>query len=113
MPHVDGQLVVITDYDYGDVDLERAVIEGAGLLLTAAPAAYAQDPASAPTQKQVDKAQKKAARKAARARHASDLKAICTGSGYRLTNDQSNYPQNAAAKAPAKKAAPAAPASGQ
>ncbi|VWB78292.1 hypothetical protein [Burkholderia lata] len=92
------------------VSVAVAVTASFGLLLTAAPAAYAQDPASAPTQKQVDKAQKKAARKAARARHASDLKAIGTGSGYRLTNDQSNYPQNAAPKAPATKAAPAAPA---
>ncbi|KER69837.1 MULTISPECIES: hypothetical protein [Burkholderia] len=98
------------------VSVAVAVTASFGLLLTAAPAAYAQDQASAPTQKQVDKAQKKAARKAARARHASDLKAIGTGSGYRLTNDQSNYPQNAAQKAPATKAtkaAPAAPASGQ
>ena len=31
-----GQTVVITDYDYGDVDLERAVIEAAGLRLVAA-----------------------------------------------------------------------------
>ncbi|WP_176040605.1 hypothetical protein [Burkholderia stabilis] len=91
------------------VSVAVAVTASFGLLLTAAPAAYAQDPASAPTQKQLDKAQKKAAR----ARHASDLKAIGTGSGYRLTNDQSNYPQNAAQKAPATKAAPAAPASGQ
>ncbi|CAB3769938.1 hypothetical protein GQ57_08070 [Burkholderia sp. MSh2] len=95
------------------VSVAVAVMASCGLLLTAAPAAYAQDPASAPTQKQLDKAQKKAARKAARARHASDLKSIGTGSGYRLTNDQSNYPQNAAQKAPATKAAPAAPASGQ
>ncbi|CAM2181877.1 MULTISPECIES: hypothetical protein [Burkholderia] len=95
------------------VSVAVAVTASFGLLLTAAPAAYAQDPASAPTQKQIDKAQKKAARKAARARHASDLKAIGTGSGYRLTNDQSNYPQNAAQKAPATKAAPATPASGQ
>jgi D-3-phosphoglycerate dehydrogenase len=28
--------VVIADYDYGDVDIERAIIEGAGLRLTAA-----------------------------------------------------------------------------
>ncbi|MBE0631040.1 MAG: hypothetical protein IH603_15835, partial [Burkholderia vietnamiensis] len=49
----------------------------------------------------------------ARARHAKDLKAIGTGSGYRLTNDQSNYPQNAVEKAPATKSVPAAPASGQ
>ncbi|QTD94888.1 hypothetical protein [Burkholderia anthina] len=99
------------------VSMAVAVTASFGLLLTAAPAAYAQDPASAPAQKQLDKAQKKAARKAARkvarARHAKDLKAIGTGSGYRLTNDQSNYPQNAVQKAPATKAAPAAPASGQ
>ncbi|WP_321806313.1 hypothetical protein [Burkholderia sp. BCC1993] len=105
------------------VSVAVAVTALFGLLLTAAPAAYAQDPASAPienpasvpTQKQLDKAQKKAARKAARARHAKDLKAIGTGTGYRLTNDQSNYPQNAVEKAPATKAAPApaAPASGQ
>jgi hypothetical protein len=90
------------------VSVAVAVTASFGLLLTAAPAAYAQDPASAPTQKQLDKAQKKAARKAARARHAKDLNAI---------NDQSNYPQNAVEKAPATKAAPApapaAPASGQ
>jgi D-3-phosphoglycerate dehydrogenase len=30
------QTVVIADYDYGDVDIERSVIEGAGLALTAA-----------------------------------------------------------------------------
>ncbi|MET3552685.1 hypothetical protein [Burkholderia sp. 567] len=101
------------------VSVAVAVTASFGLLLTAAPAAYAQDPASVPTQKQLDKAQKKAARKAARARHAKDLNAIGTGSGYRLTNDQSNYPQNAVEKAPATKAAPApapapaAPASGQ
>ncbi|MGS0894371.1 hypothetical protein ACVBGC_17860 [Burkholderia stagnalis] len=95
------------------VSMAVAVTASFGLLLTAAPAAYAQDSASAPTQKQLDKARKKAARKAARAKHASDLKAIGTGSGYRLTNDQSNYPQNAAQKAPAMKAAPVAPASGQ
>ncbi|WP_175924135.1 hypothetical protein [Burkholderia latens] len=105
------------------VSVAMAVTASFGLLLTVAPAAYAQDPASAPiqdsasapTQKQLDKAQKKAARKAARARHAKDLNAIGTGSGYRLTNDQSNYPQNAVEKAPAAKAAPApaAPASGQ
>ncbi|KWF30864.1 hypothetical protein [Burkholderia pseudomultivorans] len=99
------------------VSVAVAVTASFGLLLTAAPAAFAQDQtdassASAPTQKQLDKAKKKAARKAARARHASDLKAIGTGSGYRLTNDQSNYPQNAVQKPPAK-AAPAAPASGQ
>ncbi|KWE60674.1 hypothetical protein [Burkholderia sp. MSMB2157WGS] len=95
------------------VSVAVAVAASFGLLLTAVPTAYAQDPASAPAQKQLDKAQKKAARKAARARHASDLKAIGTGSGYRLTNDQSNYPQNAVQKAPATNAAPAAPASGQ
>ena len=48
------------------VSVAVAVTASFGLLLTAAPAAYAQDPASAPTQKQLDKAQKKAARKAAR-----------------------------------------------
>jgi len=31
-----AQSVVIVDYDYGDVDVERAIIEGAGLALTAA-----------------------------------------------------------------------------
>jgi D-3-phosphoglycerate dehydrogenase / 2-oxoglutarate reductase len=31
-----GQTVVITDYDYGDVDIERAIIEDAGLRLVAA-----------------------------------------------------------------------------
>ncbi|AOK06469.1 hypothetical protein KDW55_24515 [Burkholderia sp. AU19243] len=103
------------------VSVAMAVTVSFGLLSAAVPVAYAQDPASAPmqdsasapTQKQLDKAQKKAARKAARARHAKDLKAIGTGSGYRLTNDQSNYPQNAVEKTPATKAAPAAPASGQ
>src|SRR5215472_4186239 len=30
------QTVVITDYDYGNVDIERAIIEGAGLDLVAA-----------------------------------------------------------------------------
>ena len=30
------QTVVITDYDYGDADIERAIIEGAGLRLVAA-----------------------------------------------------------------------------
>ncbi|WP_175975940.1 hypothetical protein [Burkholderia sp. BCC1047] len=96
------------------VSVAVAVAASFGLLLPAAPAAYAQDAASsAPTQKQLAKAQKKAARKAARAQHASDLKAIGTGSGYRLTGDQSNYPQNAVQKAPATNAAPAAPASGQ
>ncbi|WP_261543227.1 hypothetical protein [Burkholderia multivorans] len=95
------------------VSVAVAVTASFGLVLTAAPAAWAQDTAaSAPTQKQLDKAKKKAARKAARERHAKDLKAIGTGSGYRLTNDQSNYPQNAVQKAPAT-AAPAAPASGQ
>ncbi|MDN7970050.1 hypothetical protein QZM91_21105 [Burkholderia multivorans] len=96
------------------VSVAVSVTASFGLLLTAAPAAWAQDTtaASAPTQKQLDKAKKKAARKAARERHAKDLKAIGTGSGYRLTNDQSNYPQNAVQKAPAN-AAPAAPASGQ
>jgi D-3-phosphoglycerate dehydrogenase len=31
-----AKTVVIADYDYGDVDIERAIIEGAGLELTAA-----------------------------------------------------------------------------
>jgi len=31
-----GEKVVIADYDYGDVDIERAIIEGAGLELIAA-----------------------------------------------------------------------------
>jgi D-3-phosphoglycerate dehydrogenase / 2-oxoglutarate reductase len=30
-----GQTVVITDYDYGDVDIERAIVEDAGLRLVA------------------------------------------------------------------------------
>ena len=38
MSRSDAQTVVIADYDYGDVDIERAVIEGAGLRLTAAQA---------------------------------------------------------------------------
>jgi D-3-phosphoglycerate dehydrogenase len=36
MNRTDTQTVVIADYDYGDVDIERAIIEGAGLRLTAA-----------------------------------------------------------------------------
>ena len=36
MTRTDPQTVVITDYDYGDVAIERAIIEGAGLQLTAA-----------------------------------------------------------------------------
>jgi D-3-phosphoglycerate dehydrogenase len=36
MPGADTRTVVIADYDYGDVDLERAIIEGAGLELIAA-----------------------------------------------------------------------------
>ena len=36
MADMAGQTVVITDYDYGDVDIERAIIEGAGLRLVAA-----------------------------------------------------------------------------
>ena len=31
-----GKAVVIADYDFGDVAIERAIIEGAGLTLTAA-----------------------------------------------------------------------------
>ena len=36
MSRTDAKTVVITDYDYGDVAIERAIIEGAGLQLTAA-----------------------------------------------------------------------------
>lgn len=36
MSPIDARTVVITDYDYGDVAIERAIIEGAGLQLTAA-----------------------------------------------------------------------------
>jgi D-3-phosphoglycerate dehydrogenase len=36
MPDGEKQLVVIADYDYGDVDIERAIIEGARLELIAA-----------------------------------------------------------------------------
>jgi D-3-phosphoglycerate dehydrogenase len=36
MSSTDLKTVVIADYDFGDVDIERAVIEGAGLRLTAA-----------------------------------------------------------------------------
>jgi D-3-phosphoglycerate dehydrogenase / 2-oxoglutarate reductase len=36
MPAVDKQLVVITDYDYDDIDIERGIIEGAGFELVAA-----------------------------------------------------------------------------
>ena len=38
-----GQSVVITDYDYGDVDIERAVVENAGLRLVAAQCKTEQD----------------------------------------------------------------------
>jgi D-3-phosphoglycerate dehydrogenase / 2-oxoglutarate reductase len=38
MSRADAQTVVIADYDYGDVAVERAIIEGAGLQLTAAQA---------------------------------------------------------------------------
>src|SRR5215468_3278977 len=37
------QTVVITDYDYGDVDIERAIIEDAGLRLVAADCKTEQD----------------------------------------------------------------------
>jgi D-3-phosphoglycerate dehydrogenase len=36
MDRVEAPTVVIADYDYGDVDIERAIIEDAGLQLTAA-----------------------------------------------------------------------------
>jgi D-3-phosphoglycerate dehydrogenase / 2-oxoglutarate reductase len=36
MSCTDAQTVVIADYDYGDVSIERAIIEGAGLTLVAA-----------------------------------------------------------------------------
>lgn len=36
MSSTNAKTVVITDYDYGDVAIERAIIEGAGLELTAA-----------------------------------------------------------------------------
>jgi D-3-phosphoglycerate dehydrogenase / 2-oxoglutarate reductase len=36
MSGTNAKSVVIVDYDYGDVDIERAIIEGAGLELTAA-----------------------------------------------------------------------------
>jgi D-3-phosphoglycerate dehydrogenase / 2-oxoglutarate reductase len=36
MSRTDAQTVVIADYDYGDVSIERAIIEGAGLTLVAA-----------------------------------------------------------------------------
>jgi D-3-phosphoglycerate dehydrogenase len=36
MPEGEMQRVVIADYDYGDVEIERAIIEGAGLQLIAA-----------------------------------------------------------------------------
>ena len=36
MDRTDAQTVVIADYDYGDVDIERAIIEAAGLRLRAA-----------------------------------------------------------------------------
>ncbi|MBR8061004.1 hypothetical protein [Burkholderia dolosa] len=94
------------------VSVAVAVTASLGLLSTAAPTAFAQDAASAPTQKQLDKAQKKAARKAARAKRDKDLNAI-GHDGYRLTGDQSNYPQNAAQKPAATNTAPAAPASAQ
>jgi D-3-phosphoglycerate dehydrogenase len=36
MNSTNAKTVVIADYDFGDVDIERAIIEGAGLALTAA-----------------------------------------------------------------------------
>jgi D-3-phosphoglycerate dehydrogenase / 2-oxoglutarate reductase len=36
MPAIDKQLVVITDYDYDDIDIERGIVEGAGFDLVAA-----------------------------------------------------------------------------
>jgi D-3-phosphoglycerate dehydrogenase / 2-oxoglutarate reductase len=36
MAATDGHTVVIADYDYGDVDIERAIVEAAGLRLVAA-----------------------------------------------------------------------------
>ncbi|MBO0730138.1 MAG: C-terminal binding protein [Acidimicrobiaceae bacterium] len=36
MPDTNTQVVVIADYDYGDVDIERTIIEGAGFELVAA-----------------------------------------------------------------------------
>jgi D-3-phosphoglycerate dehydrogenase / 2-oxoglutarate reductase len=36
MSRTDVQTVVIADYDYGEVSIERAIIEGAGLTLVAA-----------------------------------------------------------------------------
>ena len=36
MTNTTQQTVVIADYDYGDVDIERAIIEAAGLRLVAA-----------------------------------------------------------------------------
>jgi D-3-phosphoglycerate dehydrogenase len=36
MHRADAPTVVIADYDYGDVDIERAIVEGAGLQLVAA-----------------------------------------------------------------------------
>src|SRR5262245_57219558 len=36
MNRTDAQTVVIADFDYGDVDIERAIIEAAGFQLTAA-----------------------------------------------------------------------------
>jgi len=42
-----SQTVVIADYDYGDVDIERAIIEAAGLRLEAAQCKTEEDVASA------------------------------------------------------------------
>jgi D-3-phosphoglycerate dehydrogenase / 2-oxoglutarate reductase len=36
MPEAEKPTVVVADYDYGDVDIERAIIEHAGLELVAA-----------------------------------------------------------------------------
>ncbi|WP_179400949.1 hypothetical protein [Burkholderia guangdongensis] len=79
-----------------------------GIALLHAPAAFAQNsaqdsapaaapatvaPAGASMSRQDLKAQRKARRKAARAKRNADLSAI-EKNGYRLTGDQTNYPEN-------------------
>ncbi|RQQ43552.1 hypothetical protein [Burkholderia stagnalis] len=87
--------------------VSMAAAVSVGLALAAAPAAFAQGPASdavpssaaAPTSKQMSKAQRKAARKAARQKRNEDLNAI-RKDGYSLTGDRSGFPQNGQGAAP-------------
>ncbi|MGU7772679.1 hypothetical protein ACV229_21215 [Burkholderia sp. MR1-5-21] len=95
-----------------------AVATSIGLMLAAAPAAFAQDAtdaasatAGAATAKQIKKAQRKAAHKAARAKRNEELRTL-EKNGYKPTADENNYPddvQKAERKAAAAQgAAPAA-----